>query len=143
MSSVSFRPIPNTTFRHYQNFVLPPSSASPVDMSSPSSDTAPAHPLSGNAFEFSLSPLPSANETFHCAVADCRSCALERFFSAVRAHQEPFDERNETNTQCQVCSLGGGLCYVFHTLRTNLTHSYLPRVVRVARACRAKLTRTD
>jgi hypothetical protein len=39
---------------------------------------------------------------------------LERIFSAVRAHQEPFDERYETNTQCQVCSLGGSLiCCTF------------------------------
>ena len=39
--------------------------------------------------------------------------------------------------------VGRGWFYVFLTLRTNLTHSYLPHVVCVARACSVKLTRTD
>ncbi len=36
---------------------------------------------------------------------------------AVRAHQEPFDERYDTNNNCQVCSLGGSLvCCTFCNL---------------------------
>ncbi len=142
VSSVSFRSIPNTNFRHYHKFVLPPPPASPLDVSSPTSDTSHDLFFSGDAPDFSPPPLPSSPAPFRCAVVDCRACALERIFLTVRAHQEPFDERYETNNQCQVCSLGGSLCYVFHTLRTNLTPSYLPRVVRVARACRVKSMRT-
>jgi hypothetical protein len=38
-------------------------------------------------------------------------------FLAVRAHQESFDERYETNNNCQVCSLGGSLvCCTFCNL---------------------------
>ena len=78
--SISFRTILHTNDRHYQKYVLPPSSAYPSNMSPPPLATSRDHlPSSATPDSFSP-PLPPSHAPFSCAVGDCRSCALERIF---------------------------------------------------------------
>ena len=124
VSSVSFRPLPHTTYRDFNTFALrlpsmpswehsslrggeSPASVEPREpLASPLSPASvePREPLASP-----LSPSPTSSALFSCAVTNCGACALEQAYLEVRVCQEPFHERYRTSDHCDICFQGGNL----------------------------------
>ena len=143
VSSVSFRPLPNTTYRDYNKLVLRLPSMTSWEHSSFSEGMSHDSAALNEPLDCTPPSLPTPPAPFSCAVTDCGACALEQAFLEVRACQEPFDERYRTSDHCNICLKGGHLILcdfcevVYHSTCLPAMQAHIPAAGFVCVDCYA------